>query len=87
MFPFFVFRKSCLIKSCSSSEDLSEYKVSWYYIERFKFYLHLQSFVRHFVMVAATAFKNYGVEVTFSDMTSLLNFIKIYQLVQKLIWG
>jgi hypothetical protein len=27
--------------------------------------------------------KNYGVEVTFNGMTSLLNFIKIYQLVQK----
>jgi hypothetical protein len=27
---------------------------------------------------------NYGVEVTFNDMTSLPNFIKIYQLVQKL---
>jgi hypothetical protein len=31
--------------------------------------------------------KNYGVEVTFNDMTSLLNFIKICQLVKKLIGG
>jgi hypothetical protein len=31
--------------------------------------------------------KKYGVEVTFSGMTSLLNFIKIYQLVQKLLEG
>jgi hypothetical protein len=31
--------------------------------------------------------KEYGVEVTFNGMTSLLNFIKIYQLVQKLLWG
>jgi len=31
--------------------------------------------------------KNYGVEVIFNGMTSLLNFIKIYQLVQKLIGG
>jgi hypothetical protein len=29
----------------------------------------------------------YGVEVTFVGMTSLLNFIKIYQLFQKLLWG
>jgi hypothetical protein len=29
--------------------------------------------------------RKYGVEVTFNSMTSLLNFIKIYQLVQKLL--
>jgi hypothetical protein len=29
--------------------------------------------------------KKYGVDVTFNGMTSLLNFIKIYQLVQKLL--
>jgi hypothetical protein len=31
--------------------------------------------------------KKYGVEVTFNGMTSLLNFIKIYQFVQKLLGG
>jgi hypothetical protein len=31
--------------------------------------------------------KKYGVEVTFSGMTFLLNFIKIYKLVQKLFGG
>jgi hypothetical protein len=31
--------------------------------------------------------KKYGVEVTFDDMNSLLNFIKIYQPVKKLIRG
>jgi hypothetical protein len=31
--------------------------------------------------------KKYGVEVTFNGMTSLLNFIKVYQLVQKLLGG
>jgi hypothetical protein len=31
--------------------------------------------------------KKYGVEVTFNGVTSLLNFIKIYQLVQKLLGG
>jgi hypothetical protein len=35
-------------------------------------------------MVAGTAL-NYGIEVTFNGMTSLLNFIKICQVVQKLI--
>jgi hypothetical protein len=35
-------------------------------------------------MVAATALKLHGVEVTSNGMISLLNFIKIYQLVQKL---
>jgi hypothetical protein len=29
----------------------------------------------------------YGVEVTSNDMTSVLNFIKIYQLVQTLLGG
>jgi hypothetical protein len=28
---------------------------------------------------------NYGIEVTFNGITSLLNFMKIYQLVQKLL--
>jgi hypothetical protein len=31
--------------------------------------------------------KKYGVEVTFNGISSLLNFIKIYQLVQKLLVG
>jgi hypothetical protein len=30
---------------------------------------------------------SYSVEVTFSCMTSLLNFMKIYELVQKLLVG
>jgi hypothetical protein len=32
-------------------------------------------------------FKNVGAEVIFNGMTSATNFIKIYQLVQKLIGG
>jgi hypothetical protein len=31
--------------------------------------------------------KNYGVEVIFNGMTSPLNFIKLYQLVHKLVGG
>jgi hypothetical protein len=38
-------------------------------------------------MVEDTGLKMYGFEVTFNGMTSLLNFIKIYQLVQKLLGG
>jgi hypothetical protein len=55
MFLFFVFHKSGLIKSCSSSEDLSEHKMSWSYVDWCKFYTHLKSLnVRYFGMVAAT---------------------------------
>jgi hypothetical protein len=55
MFLFFVFCKSGPIKSCSSSEDLSEYNISWSYVDWCKFYNHLKSFnVRYFGMVAAT---------------------------------
>jgi hypothetical protein len=36
-------------------------------------------------MVEDTGLKKYGFEVTFNGMTSLLNFIKIYLLVQKLL--
>jgi hypothetical protein len=38
-------------------------------------------------MLEGTGLKKYGIEVTFNGMTSLLNFIKIYQLVQKLLGG
>jgi hypothetical protein len=37
-------------------------------------------------MVEDTRFETYGVDVIFSDMTSLLNFIKIYEFVQSY-WG
>jgi hypothetical protein len=57
MFPFFfVLHKSGHIKSCLSSEDLLEYKISWSYIDWHKFYIHLKSLnVRHFGMVADMA--------------------------------
>jgi hypothetical protein len=58
MFVFFVFRKNGLIKSCSSSEGLSEYKITCFYVDWCKFYIHLKSlYDRHFGMVAATALK------------------------------
>jgi hypothetical protein len=33
MFVFFVFDKNGLIKSCSSFEDLSVYKISWSHVD------------------------------------------------------
>jgi hypothetical protein len=58
MFVFFVFRKYGLIKGCTSSEDTSEYKIPWSYVEWGKFCIHLRSLnARHFGMDAATALK------------------------------
>jgi hypothetical protein len=58
MFPLFIFRKSGLVKSRLSPEDLSECNTSWSYIDWRKFYIHSKSLnVRHFGMVAATALK------------------------------
>jgi hypothetical protein len=58
MFVFFVFDKNCLIKSCSSFEDLSVYKMSWSHVEWCKFCIHLRSSnVRHFGMVKCTGLK------------------------------
>jgi hypothetical protein len=45
-----------LIKSCSSSEGVSEYKISWGYVDWCKFCIHLRRLkVCHFGMVAAAA--------------------------------
>jgi hypothetical protein len=58
MFVFSVFRKNCFIKSCLSSEDLPEYKISLFYIEWCNFCIHLRSSnVLYFAMVAAIALK------------------------------
>jgi hypothetical protein len=88
MFIFFVFDKNGLIKSCSSFEVLSVHKISCSHADWCKFCIHLRRLnVRHFGMVKGTGVKKYGVEVTFNGMTYLLNFIKIYKLVQKLLGG
>jgi hypothetical protein len=48
MFVFFVFNKHGLIKSYSSFEDLSVYKISWSHVDWCKFYIHLRRLnVRH----------------------------------------
>jgi hypothetical protein len=49
-------------------------------------FIHLRSLnVRHFGM--KLLIKKYGVEVIFTDMTSLLNFMQIYHMVKKLSVG
>jgi hypothetical protein len=59
MFVFFVFDKNDVIKSCSSSEVLSVYKVSCSRVDWYKFFIHLRSLnVRHFVMVEGTGLES-----------------------------
>jgi hypothetical protein len=59
MFVFFVFDKNCLIKSCSSFEDLSVYKIACSHVDWCKFCIHLRSLnVRHFGMVEGTGLKS-----------------------------
>jgi hypothetical protein len=59
MFVFFVFNKNGLIKSCSSFQDLSVYKISWTHVDSCKFCIHLGSLnVRHFWMVERTGLKS-----------------------------
>jgi hypothetical protein len=59
MFVFFVFDKNGLIKSCSSFEALSVYKISWSHVDWCKFCIHLRSLnVRHFWMVEGTGLKS-----------------------------
>jgi hypothetical protein len=59
MFVFFVFDKNGLIKSYSSFEDLSVYKILWSHVEWCKFCIHLRSLnVRHFGMVEGLGLKS-----------------------------
>jgi hypothetical protein len=59
MFVFFVFDKNCLIKICSSFEDLSVYKISYSHVDWCKFCINLRSLnVRHFGMVEGTGLKS-----------------------------
>jgi hypothetical protein len=78
MFVFFVFDKNGLIKSCSSFEDLSVYKISWSHVDWCKFCIHLRNLKwPPFWNGCRYRIEKYGVEVTFNGMTSQLNFIKI----------
>jgi hypothetical protein len=59
MFVFFVFNKNGLIKSCSSFDDLSVYKISRSHVDWCKFFIHLRSLnVRHFGMVEGMGLKS-----------------------------
>jgi hypothetical protein len=59
MFIFLVYRKSSIIKSCSSSEDLSSYNVSWSHADWWKLCIHLTSMNgHHFGRVEATWLTN-----------------------------
>jgi hypothetical protein len=59
MFVFFVFDKNGLIKSCSSFEDLSVYRISCSRVDWCRCYSHLRSLnVHHFGMVEGTGLKS-----------------------------
>jgi hypothetical protein len=61
MFVFFFFfvDKTGLLKSCSSFEDLSVYKISCSHVDWCKFWIHLRSLnISHFVMVEGTGLKS-----------------------------
>lgn len=58
------------------------------HVDSRKFCIHLRRFnVRRFWTVEHNEVTDYGTEVAFSDMTSVLNFMKTYELVQKLLLG
>jgi hypothetical protein len=55
----YFFHKNGLIKSCSSFEDLSVYKISWSHVDRCKFCIHLGSLnVLNFGMFEGTGLKS-----------------------------
>jgi hypothetical protein len=59
MFVFFVSDKNDFIKSCSSFEDVSVYKISWNHVEWCKFCIHLRSLnVRHLGILEGTGLKS-----------------------------
>jgi hypothetical protein len=59
MFVFLFLTKIVLLKSCSSFEDLSVYKISWSHVDWCKFFIYLRSLnVRHFGMVEGTGLKS-----------------------------
>jgi hypothetical protein len=73
MFVFFVCDKNGLVKSCSSFEYLSVYKIAWSHVDWYKFCIHLRSLnVRHFGMVEGTGLKSTAsVYIQTGDLISL----------------
>jgi hypothetical protein len=72
----FVFFSNCLIKSCSSFEDVSAYKVSWSHVDWSRFLTNIRSLNAYHFGMTSYGIKYYGVEVIFNGMNSLLNFDK-----------
>jgi hypothetical protein len=71
MFVFLVFSKNCLVKTCSSLENLWPHNISWSDVDGFKFWIHLSSSSVHsFWNGWRYGIKKCGVEVTFNGMTS-----------------
>jgi hypothetical protein len=59
MFVFFVFDKNGLIKSCSSFDNLSAYKISLPHVDWCKVCIPLRNLiVRHFGMLEGTGLKS-----------------------------
>jgi hypothetical protein len=61
--------------------------MSWSYVEWCKFCITSEVWTSAILEWLRLQHKNYGVEVTFNGMTTVLNFIKIFQFVQKVIGG
>jgi hypothetical protein len=77
------------------TERACVYKIKEFYTEWFSVYPNITSKFRTIAIFKSPPFLNawrygikmYGVEVAFNDITFVLNFIKIYQLVKKLLGG
>jgi hypothetical protein len=87
MFLFFVFCKNDFIKSCSYLDDHRNTK--FYSPTLSGASLHSPQKFEHppFWNGCCYSIKNYGVDVIFNGMTSLLDFTKNYQFVQKSMGG
>jgi len=73
----YFFLQNGLIKSCSSSNYISAREVSCPHVVGASFCIHLRSLnVRYSGVVEDMGFEKYGVEATFSAMTSVLTYIK-----------
>jgi hypothetical protein len=77
MFIFLGCHKNSLTERCSSFEDLLAHKTLWFHTAWCKFFIYLISLsICDFEMTECKGFKEYGTEVNFSGMITLLNVIK-----------
>jgi hypothetical protein len=77
-FIFLVFHNNGMVKICPSLDDLPSYNIFFSYRPVQVFPPSQKSEWPLFLNGWNFGIKNYGIEVTFNDMISLLNFIKIY---------